>query len=88
VIGVDGQPVEVGGEGKGIVYSEVARDWVARCLVKEPSRRATYAELCEHPFLRDERNRDVEMVGWVQRALAHRGTVKTDASTTSTATAA
>lgn len=44
VIGVDGQPVEVA-DSKGMVYSEVARDWVARCMVKEPSRRATYAEL-------------------------------------------
>lgn len=40
---VDGQ--EEGGEGKGNVYSEVARDWVAKCLVKEPDGRATYAEL-------------------------------------------
>lgn len=26
-------------------YSELARDWVARCLVKAPEGRATYAEL-------------------------------------------
>jgi len=26
-------------------YSELARDWVDRCLVKEPARRATYREL-------------------------------------------
>ena len=26
-------------------YSYTARDWVARCLAKEPERRATYAEL-------------------------------------------
>jgi mitogen-activated protein kinase kinase len=35
---------EVEGKG-GYMYSEVARDWVARCLVKEPDGRATYAEL-------------------------------------------
>lgn len=27
------------------VYSDTARDWVGRCLAKEPERRATYAEL-------------------------------------------
>lgn len=47
-VGVEG--VEAAGsvdeEGKkGNVYSEVARDWVAKCLMKEPTRRATYAEL-------------------------------------------
>ena len=36
------------GEKKNVtrnVYSDTARDWVARCLAKEPERRATYAEL-------------------------------------------
>ena len=44
---------EVTGEGEAgekkkatrNVYSDTARDWVARCLAKEPERRATYAEL-------------------------------------------
>ena len=40
----DGDGGEEGGK-KGNMYSEVARDWVARCLAKEPHRRATYAEL-------------------------------------------
>lgn len=41
-----GAEAGVGGQGnKGNMYSEVARDWVARCLVKEPAGRATYAEL-------------------------------------------
>jgi len=48
-VGGDGVGEEEGGkeerEKKGNMYSEVARDWVARCLAKEPHRRATYAEL-------------------------------------------
>jgi mitogen-activated protein kinase kinase len=46
--GGEGDGQEEGGEEggkKGNMYSEVARDWVARCLAKEPHRRATYAEL-------------------------------------------
>jgi len=47
--GVDGVGAEEGdgeeGGKKGNMYSDVARDWVARCLAKEPHRRATYAEL-------------------------------------------
>jgi mitogen-activated protein kinase kinase len=47
VVGVGEGDGEGDGEGgkKGNMYSEVARDWVARCLAKEPHRRATYAEL-------------------------------------------
>ncbi|KAF7971819.1 hypothetical protein HWV62_19915, partial [Athelia sp. TMB] len=75
--GGDAEPevVEEGGV-KHNTYSEVARDWVAKCLIKEPDGRATYAELLEHPFLLGEAERDVDMVGWVERALAHRAAVK------------
>jgi len=41
-------------------------------LLKEPSRRATYAELLEHPWLVHDRKRKVDMVGWVEKALAWR----------------
>jgi mitogen-activated protein kinase kinase len=54
-------------------YSEVARDFVARCLRKDPERRATYRELLEHPFLvRDRTNSKVDMVAWVHTALEYR----------------
>jgi mitogen-activated protein kinase kinase len=41
-------------------------------LMKEPSRRATYSELLEHPFLIQdaERGKDgVDMAGWVVNAI-------------------
>ncbi|KZS93943.1 kinase-like protein [Sistotremastrum niveocremeum HHB9708] len=53
-------------------YSEDAQDFVAQCLMKDPNARATYAELLEHPFLGADRGREVDMAGWVARALAHR----------------
>jgi len=53
-------------------YSEDARDWVNRCLVKRPEVRATYAELSSHPFLREDARRNVDMRGWVARALQWR----------------
>jgi len=43
--------------------------------MKEPSRRPTYAELLEHPFLVQDAERGpngVDMVGWVQKALEWR----------------
>ncbi|KAI0790747.1 kinase-like domain-containing protein [Abortiporus biennis] len=53
-------------------YSQSARDFVARCLHKVPSMRANYAELLAHPFLEEDRNRHVDMVGWVARAIDYR----------------
>ncbi|KAF8894011.1 kinase-like protein [Infundibulicybe gibba] len=53
-------------------YSESARDWVSKCLIKAPEGRATYKELLEHPFLVADAARDVDMVGWVEKAIAHR----------------
>ncbi|KAI9511186.1 kinase-like protein [Russula earlei] len=50
-------------------YSETARDWVSRCLVKRPEDRATYAQLLSHPFLHEDARRNVDMRGWVARAL-------------------
>lgn len=71
-------------------YSEDARDWVSKCLVKAPDCRATYTELLvsnphcpfanlplnhsnqAHPFLVADLQRSVDMVSWVEEALAHR----------------
>ncbi|KAL5523707.1 WIS1 [Sanghuangporus baumii] len=64
---VNGPAPELGDE-----YSEKAQDFVRRCLTKEPYARATYGELLDHPFLLEDRNRDVDMVGWVERAVAFR----------------
>jgi mitogen-activated protein kinase kinase len=41
-------------------------------LVKEPTRRATYTELLEHPWLVNDQKREVDMVGWVEKALTWR----------------
>lgn len=53
-------------------YSEVARDWVSRCLVKRPEDRASYAELLAHPFLQEDTRRDVDLGEWVAHALQWR----------------
>ncbi|KAK0461246.1 kinase-like domain-containing protein, partial [Desarmillaria tabescens] len=50
-------------------YSSVARAWVSRCLVTNPDERANYAELLAHPFLAEEKSKDVDMIGWVATAL-------------------
>lgn len=55
-------------------YSEVAHDFVNHCLIKEPQGRATYAQLLEHSFLVEDRNRDVDMIGWVVGAMTYRDT--------------
>ncbi|PAV18757.1 kinase [Pyrrhoderma noxium] len=55
-------------------YSEVAHDFVNRCLIKEPQGRATYAQLLDHSFLVEDRNRDVDMIGWVVGAMTYRDT--------------
>ncbi|TFK73890.1 kinase-like protein [Pluteus cervinus] len=64
---VNGDPPELPEQ-----FSDVARSWVTRCLVKQPESRATYQELQQHPFLVADINRDVDMVGWVASAIAHR----------------
>ncbi|TFY52695.1 hypothetical protein EVJ58_g9867, partial [Rhodofomes roseus] len=53
-------------------YSDDSRDFVARCLHKVPELRATYAELLDHPFLRADRKRSVDIAKWVEEALEHR----------------
>ncbi|KAI5123048.1 hypothetical protein M0805_000483 [Coniferiporia weirii] len=61
-------------------YSEIAQDFVGRCLIKEPERRATYAELLGHAFLVQDLSCNVNMVGWVLRALTYRDAQHTSAS--------
>jgi mitogen-activated protein kinase kinase len=53
-------------------YSEHARDWVNRCLVKRPEGRASYAELMNHPFLQEDARRNVDIGEWVTYALQWR----------------
>jgi mitogen-activated protein kinase kinase len=53
-------------------YSEAARDWVNRSLIKRPESRATYAQLLSHPFLLEDAQREVDMRGWVAQALEWR----------------
>ncbi|CAE6402343.1 unnamed protein product [Rhizoctonia solani] len=65
---VHGPPPELP-EGK---YSADAAAFVASCLIKEPTKRATYAELLDHPWLVADRDREVDMSGWVQKAVEFR----------------
>ncbi|KIJ49467.1 hypothetical protein M422DRAFT_27832 [Sphaerobolus stellatus SS14] len=53
-------------------YSESAREFVSLCMHKDPEIRATYAQLLEHPFLKEDCTREVDMAGWVERALERR----------------
>lgn len=53
-------------------YSETARDFVAKCLEKQAERRPTYAQLLQHPWLREDKEKNVDMEGWIAKALAYR----------------
>ncbi|KAH9942267.1 kinase-like protein [Epithele typhae] len=64
---VDGDPPELPED-----FTGTSRDFVARCLHKIPDRRATYTELLEHPFLVEDVGRDVDMAGWVEKAIEAR----------------
>jgi len=55
-------------------YSEDADGFVAMCLRKDPSMRPTYGELLEQPFLVKDLTREVDMVGWVAKAIEYRDT--------------
>ncbi|KAL1409844.1 MAP kinase kinase Wis1 [Vanrija albida] len=50
-------------------YSADAHDFVAKCLLKDPNKRPTYAQLLEHPFLKADKDADVDMAGWVASAM-------------------
>jgi len=69
---VNGDPPELPDDR----YSGSARNFVQRCLHKIPNRRATYAELMAHPFLVEDREREVDMPGWVAGAIAYRNEAK------------
>ncbi|TBU42857.1 kinase-like protein [Dichomitus squalens] len=64
---VDGDPPELPEH-----FSATSKDFVARCLHKIPERRATYAELLEHPFLVEDSTREVDMPAWVESAVEAR----------------
>jgi mitogen-activated protein kinase kinase len=81
---VHGDPPELPENTDERVYGEDARAFVAWCLMKEPNERATYAELLEHPFLVNDRGRDVDMVGWVARALEWKATQRPSSSGSAT----
>ncbi|OBZ68050.1 Protein kinase wis1 [Grifola frondosa] len=53
-------------------FSDISKDFVSRCLHKMPERRASYAELLQHPFLAQDKEKDIDMPGWVASALAYR----------------
>ncbi|KEP48436.1 putative PBS2-tyrosine kinase of the MAP kinase kinase family protein [Rhizoctonia solani 123E] len=65
---VHGPPPELP-EGK---YSSTAVEFVSSCMIKEPTKRATYAELLNHPWLVADRDREVDMSGWVLSAVQFR----------------
>ncbi|KIY49096.1 kinase-like protein [Fistulina hepatica ATCC 64428] len=69
-------------------YSADAREWVSCCLQKTASERATYQELLDHPYLAADSKRDVDMAGWVARALAHREAVRNGTNRTNENTGA
>ncbi|RKP39144.1 kinase-like domain-containing protein [Dimargaris cristalligena] len=50
-------------------YSEECRDFISRCLEKDPNDRPSYAQLLEHPYLVRYQNTHVDMTGWAQNAL-------------------
>jgi len=53
-------------------WSPEARDWIRQCLIKNADERATYKELLEHPWMQMDRQREVDMVSWVARAVEWR----------------
>ncbi|KAG9103465.1 hypothetical protein FRC06_010573 [Ceratobasidium sp. 370] len=80
---VHGPPPELP-EGK---YSTEAAEFVASCLVKEPTKRATYAELLGHPWLVIDQTREVDMPGWVTAAVAYRDAKRAEGSKVSSSEA-
>ncbi|SNX84545.1 probable PBS2 - tyrosine protein kinase of the MAP kinase kinase family [Melanopsichium pennsylvanicum] len=79
---VHGDPPELPSD----LYSETARDFVAKCLEKIPSRRPSYAQLLQHDFLTldDAKGDDgVDMVSWVARAIDAKDRKKGQANGTS-----
>ncbi|WFC95026.1 mitogen-activated protein kinase kinase [Malassezia brasiliensis] len=61
-----GAPIEL--ELGTCTYGADARDFVAQCLRKIPEQRPSYAELLEHPFLKQDAARRIDMRAWVDEA--------------------
>ncbi|KZV81625.1 kinase-like protein [Exidia glandulosa HHB12029] len=61
-------------------FSDDAHAFVDGCLEKEPERRPTYSDLIQHPFLVADQTRDVDMKGWVKRALEYRASASAQAA--------
>ncbi|TPX36340.1 hypothetical protein SmJEL517_g01513 [Synchytrium microbalum] len=53
-------------------FSEPCRDFISRCLSKDPLNRPTYATILDHPWLRLYENVEVDMRGWALSQLARR----------------
>ncbi|CAO3595768.1 unnamed protein product [Absidia cylindrospora] len=53
-------------------YSEEARNFISACLHKEPSKRPSYAELLQHPFIQKYIDQDVDMESWAIQSLESR----------------
>ena len=48
-----------------------------RSLLKQPDARPTYAQLLEHPWMKEDDEREVDMAAWVARALEARANRRT-----------
>ncbi|KAI8801966.1 kinase-like domain-containing protein [Cladochytrium replicatum] len=65
---VSGKPPEMPSEG----FSDGCRDFVAKCLHKEPKNRPTYAQLLEHEWLKSYELKSVDTATWAKQAMARR----------------
>ena len=59
---VDG-PIPVIPENEN--YSPELRDFVSRCLQKDPKYRDTVIELMNHPFILNNNLKDYELIEWL-----------------------
>lgn len=50
-------------------FSDEFREFVHKCLVKNPNERANLKFLMSHPFIKKAEESDIDFVGWVQRTL-------------------
>ncbi|CAB4015395.1 dual specificity mitogen-activated kinase kinase 1 [Paramuricea clavata] len=50
-------------------FSDIFREFVHKCLVKNPNERANLKFLMNHQFIKKAEESDIDFVGWVQRTL-------------------
>lgn len=50
-------------------FSDMFREFVHKCLVKNPNERANLKFLMNHQFIKKAEELDIDFVGWVQRTL-------------------